>query len=114
MNMYTYTRIHTYTHTSYIRRYVRTYMYANAPLLAQSGVHILGEDACELIHYGTALAQSKKSVYSVLGTMLVAGRTCLFIITLDVKPIELYTNENVYSVRVENHACGWYCMTLFC
>lgn len=36
------------------------------------GVHILGEDACELIHYGTALAQSGKTVYSVLGTMFAA------------------------------------------
>jgi NAD(P) transhydrogenase len=26
------------------------------------GVHILGDDACELIHYGTALAQSGKTV----------------------------------------------------
>lgn len=36
------------------------------------GVHILGEDACELIHYGTALAQSGKTVYAVLGTMFAA------------------------------------------
>jgi len=36
------------------------------------GVHILGDDACELIHYGTALAQSGKTVSSVLGTMFAA------------------------------------------
>lgn len=37
------------------------------------GVHILGEDACELIHYGTALAQSGKTVRQVLGTTFAAG-----------------------------------------
>jgi len=36
------------------------------------GVHILGEDACELIHYGTALAQSGKTVRQVLGTTFAA------------------------------------------
>jgi len=36
------------------------------------GVHILGEDACELIHYGTALAQSGKTVFEVLGTVFTA------------------------------------------
>ncbi|EKX52670.1 hypothetical protein GUITHDRAFT_101831 [Guillardia theta CCMP2712] len=36
------------------------------------GVHILGEDACELIHYGTALAQSGKTVYEALGTVYTA------------------------------------------
>lgn len=36
------------------------------------GVHILGEDACELIHYGTALAQSGKTVWDVLGTVFTA------------------------------------------
>ena len=38
------------------------------------GVHILGEDACELIHYGTALAQSGKTVRQVLGTTFAAGK----------------------------------------
>lgn len=36
------------------------------------GVHILGEDACELIHYATALAQSGKTVRQVLGTTFAA------------------------------------------
>jgi len=36
------------------------------------GVHILGDDACELIHYGTALAQSGKTVRQVLGTTFAA------------------------------------------
>merc|ERR1719409_59106 len=36
------------------------------------GVHIIGEDACELIHYGTALAQSGKTVSQVLGTTFAA------------------------------------------
>jgi len=36
------------------------------------GVHILGEDACELISYGTALAQSSKTVRQVLGTTFAA------------------------------------------
>lgn len=36
------------------------------------GVHIFGEDACELIHYGTALAQSEKTVRDVLGVTFTA------------------------------------------
>jgi len=36
------------------------------------GVHILGDDACELIHYGTALAQAGKTVWDVTGTVFTA------------------------------------------
>jgi len=36
------------------------------------GVHIFGEDACELVHYATALAQSGKTVRQVLGTTFAA------------------------------------------
>ena len=35
-------------------------------------VHIFGEDACELVHYATALAQSGKTVRQVLGTTFAA------------------------------------------
>lgn len=33
------------------------------------GVHIFGEDACELVHYATALAQSGKTVRQVRGLL---------------------------------------------
>jgi hypothetical protein len=36
------------------------------------GVHIIGEDACELVHYGMSLVQTKTTIFGVLHTIYAA------------------------------------------
>jgi len=36
------------------------------------GVHIIGTDACELVHYGMDLVESKSTIFDVIGTLFTA------------------------------------------
>merc|ERR1711968_263946 len=36
------------------------------------GVHIIGTDACELVHYGMDLVEQKATIFDVIGTLFTA------------------------------------------